>query len=255
MSTERSPDDVRGYRPQAVDAMTSHDDIEQLLPVTSWRGWLIALSALLLIGAAVLYASADARAITVTGPGRVTDGNGIRLVTATVDGQVATIDMEPGDKVAAGQVVASVTAGTQVVAQRSPNAGLVIGPLVRPGDAVNTGDWIMEIASTDADGMQALVTLNLEDGHKVSAGQPAEVFVVGSLEDPQGSMVTGKVVAISDPLRSSEVEIGLAMLQPPEGEQIVAAIKLDERLAPGSIVDVTITVSRENLLRKLLGLS
>ena len=42
------------YRSRALKAMESHEDIERLLPVTSWRSWLAAAAGLLLVVAAVL---------------------------------------------------------------------------------------------------------------------------------------------------------------------------------------------------------
>ena len=235
--------------------MESHEDIERLLPVTSWRGWLLALAGVALVAAALLYAAADSRLVTVHGSGRVSDGYGIRLVTASTTGQLAGWLVEPGDQVTANQVVAQIAAGDALVDQRTPNAGTVIGTLWRPGDPVAAGEWLMEIASTDSDGKQALVAMTVDDGMKVTEGMPATVSVTGALEESVGRTVTGTVVGRTDPLRALEVELGLALLEPPAGKQIVVAIALDEAIDAGSAVDATITVSERNLLQQLLGLS
>ena len=59
------------YRSQALRAMeSSHEEIERLLPVTSWRLWLAAVAAGLLVLAGLLYAAADSRTVTVAGDGR-----------------------------------------------------------------------------------------------------------------------------------------------------------------------------------------
>lgn len=258
MADERTPQPAPRhplFRDKAMDAMESHEDIERLLPVTSWRGWLLALAGVAMVAAALLYAASDSRLVTVQGSGRIADGYGIRLVTASTSGQVATIDVEAGDKVTANQVVATIAAGDALVEQRTPNAGTVIGSLWRPGDPVEAGDWLLEIAATESDGKQALVAMNVDDGKQVEVGMPATVTVTGALSESLGRSVDGKVTIATQPLRAIDVELGLALLEPPEGKMVVVAISLDEPIDAGSAVDATVTVSERNLLQQLLGLS
>ena len=243
------------YRAPAMHALESHEDIERLLPVTNVRSWLIALAGLLILAAAVLYAASDSRLLTVSGHGRVADGQGVRLVTSSVAGQLASFEVEEGDDVVAGQIVAYVTSGDQRVPQRTVNAGTVVGGLWRPGDPIRVGDWLMEVASSDSDGRQVLVAFTVEDGQQVREGQDAVVTVTGALNDTAGRIVNGTVLAVTDPVRATEIELGLALLIPPDGPQIVGAVEVDEALEPGSAVDVTVTVSERNLLQQMLGLS
>ena len=243
------------YRQQALQAMESHEDIERLLPVTSWRGWLVAVAAVLMIGAALLYAATDTRQVTVTGSGRIADGLGVRLVSSTVAGQISSFEVEPGDTVQAGQVVAYVVNGDARVPQRTENAGTVIASIWRPGDPVKVGDWLMEIAATQSDGRLALIAVNVDEGQRLTEGQSATVTVTGSWHEKQGRVVAGTVAGHTDPLRAVEVQIGLGLIEPPADKQIVAAIKLDEPIESGSEVSATVVVSERNLLQQLLGLS
>lgn len=252
---ESQPAPHRLYRAQALQAMESHEDIERLLPVTSWRGWLLALAGVALVAASLLYAASDSRLVKVQGSGRVSDGYGIRLVSASASGQLATIDVEPGEQVTANQVVATIASGDALIEQRTPNAGTVIGALWRPGDPIQAGDWLMEVSSSQSDGKQALVAMTLEDGGQVTEGMPATVTVTGALEESVGRTVTGTVLGKTDPLRARDVELGLALLEPTTGKQIVVAIKLDEAIDAGSAVDAAVTVSERNLLQQLLGQS
>lgn len=243
------------YRAKAMAAVESHEDIERLLPVTTWRGWLLALAGVALVAAAVLYAASDSRLVTVSGSGRVADGYGIRLVSASTTGQIASIDVTPGQVVEANAVVATIASGDKLVPQRTPNAGTVIGSLWRPGDPIEAGDWLVEISAAESDGKQALIAMTVEDGQQVELGMPASVTVTGALDDTLGRTVRGTTSGKTDPLRAVEVELGLALLEPPEGKQIVVAIALDEPIDAGSAVDATVTVSERNLLQQLLGMS
>jgi pyruvate/2-oxoglutarate dehydrogenase complex dihydrolipoamide acyltransferase (E2) component len=235
--------------------MESHEDIERLLPVTSWRSWLAAIAGLLLIVAALLYAAADSRQVTVTGEGRVADGYGIRLVTSTAAGQLASFNVIPGQKVEKDQIVAHVQSGNALVPQHTANAGRIIGLLWRPGDAIDVGTWLLEVAASESDGKQALIALDPGAGSQVAEGQSVEVTVLGALGATTGTTVPGKVVGVSEPLRAAEVEVGLALLEPPTGKQVVAVVSVDTALEPGSIVRADIIVSERNLLQQLLGLS
>lgn len=243
------------YRPQAMQAMESHEDIERLLPVTSWRLWLAAVASALLVIAALVFAAADSRAVTVSGDGRVTDGYGVRLVSATVAGQIASFAVEGGDTVVEDQIVAYVRSGDDLIAQRTANAGRVIGTLWRPGDPVEVGSWLVEVAATETDGRQVLVALPVSEGQKVAKGQPAQLQVTGTLGLTPDHLIAGEVIGRTEALRAKEVEIGLALLEPPTEKKIVVAIRTDEPLEPGSEVRATITVSQRNLLAQLFGQS
>lgn len=243
------------YRSRAMKAMESHEDIERLLPVTSWRLWLAAVAGGLLVVASVLYAAADTRAVTVAGDGRITDGSGVRLVSSTVAGQLSSYEVEGGQTVEEGQVVAYVRTGDELVPQRTEVAGRVIGSLWRPGDPIKVGMWLLEVAATETDGLQALIALPVEQGQQVREGQTAVVTVTGALGESLGKSVPGTVLGVTEPLRAVEVEVGLALLEPPTEKQIVVGIGLDEPLEPGSEVNANITISERNLLQQMLGLS
>lgn len=243
------------YRSRAMKAMESHEDIERLLPVTSWRLWLAAVAGALLVVAAVLYAAADSSTVAVTGAGRITDGSGVRLVSSTAEGQLSSFEVTGGDIVTEDQIVAYVRSGDELVPQRTEVAGRVIGTLWRPGDPVDVGMWLLEVAATETDGLQALIALPVEQGSQVREGQQASVTVTGALGDSLGTTVSGTVLGVTEPLRAVEVEVGLALLEPPTEKQIVVGIGLDEPLEPGSEVSAEVIVSERNLLQQLLGLS
>lgn len=243
------------YRARAMKAMESQEDIERLLPVTSWRLWLAAVAGGLLVVAALFYAAADTSTVTVTGDGRVTDGSGVRLVSSTVEGQLSSFEVTGGDTVVEDQIVAYVRSGDQLVPQRTEVAGRVVGTLWRPGDPVDVGMWLLEVAATETDGRQVLIALPVDQGSQVKEGQPAEVTVTGALGATMGTTYPGTVLGATEPLRAVEVEVGLALLEPPTEKQIVVGIGLEEPLEPGSEVSAEITVSERNLLQQLLGLS
>jgi biotin carboxyl carrier protein len=235
--------------------LESHEDLERLLPVTSWRGWLIAACAFMVVAAALLYAASSSRLVTVGGIGRATDPNGIRLVSATAAGQMEQYTVTVGQRVDEGQIVAYVVTGNTRVPQKTRNAGTVLDTLLRPGDPVDVGEWIVEIASTETDGKRVIVSFSEADGSRLAVGQRAVVTVSASLTDSGGTVTDGTVTGVSKSIAPLAVQIGLALREEPSGDQIVAEIELDDPIGPGSKVSADVIVSERNLLQQLLGLS
>ena len=245
-------------RRQAVTAMESHEDIERLLPVTSWRSWMLALTGLILVAAALLYAGATSKTITVTGTGRAADLYGVRLVTSTVSGQFDDFTVDSGQVVKNGQVIGYVITGNERVPQRAQVDGRVLGLAQRPGDPVSVGDWLTTIAASESDGTQVIATFDDQDGTQVQPQQQVIVTVVAALSEGvggTGTVVSGVVREVAPGMAARDVRLGLALPEEPAAEQTVAIIALDEHVDPGSIVKAEVVVSERNLLQQVLGRS
>ncbi|MDZ4249611.1 MAG: HlyD family efflux transporter periplasmic adaptor subunit [Candidatus Nanopelagicales bacterium] len=245
-------------RAQAVVAMDSHEDIERLLPVTSWRYWFIALACLLLVVAAVLYAAATYKTVTVSGTGRASDLNGVRLVTATVAGEFDDYSVTAGDTVKDGQIIGYIITVDQRVPQRAQVDGTVLGLAMRPGDPVNVGDWLTTISASSSDGKLVLATYSMADGDRLASGQKVSVTVEASLAQGiggTGTVVTGVVTELAREMDAKDVYVGLALPEQPDGDQTIAVIALDQPVSPGSIVRADVIVSERNLLQQVLGRS
>lgn len=238
------------YRAQAVQALDSTDRLDQLLPVTSLRLWLIAVAAAVLVLGGVAYAAVTPRNVTVTGGGRIVDKGGVTLVTATVPGQFGTYTVAPGSTVELGQLVGYVVSGDRKVPQRAQRGGTLLGYLLRPGDPVEVGEWIAEIARKVDDGTTALMMVDPDESAKLVEGQPVTLAVIG------GPTVPGKVGSQrSDALAPDRVQEGLGLLEPPTSPMVVVELVLDEPAPPGYEFEAVVLVSERTLLRQLLGMS
>ncbi len=238
------------YRKTAASSIENTDRLDDLLPVTSPRLWLLAVAAGALVLGLLAYAIVTPRNVTVSGGGRVVGNQGVTLVTSTVAGQFGRVHVKPETKVRAGQVVAEVITGDGPVKQRAQRNGILLGYLPRPGDPVEVGTWIAEISNRIDDGRTALMIVDPGEAGKVEAGMPVTVSVVG------GPVVRGVVGEDrSDALSADRVQEGLGMLDPPEGPRVVIALDLDEAAPRGYEIDATVLVSERTLLQQLLGTS
>lgn len=96
------------FRKVALDRLASPDQLDQLVRVTDSRGW-IALSALGLVCAVIVgwgfFGSIPTEAI---GEGILLRESGISEVISTADGQVERLEVDVGDPVAKGQIIAFI---------------------------------------------------------------------------------------------------------------------------------------------------
>lgn len=96
------------FRKVALERLSSPEQLDQLMEVTSPRGWLalVALGALLLVALTWgIFGSIPSKA---TGEGILIRQGGVSNVVATGSGQLEEIKVTVGDVLTAGQVVASV---------------------------------------------------------------------------------------------------------------------------------------------------
>ncbi|MBK6762064.1 MAG: hypothetical protein IPG68_01720 [Micrococcales bacterium] len=113
------------YRSTAVRSVESSERLDELLPVTSSRVWLLAVAAVVLVVGLVTYAAITPRNVTVSGEGRVVGKQGVTLVTSTAAGQFGRVSVAE-TAVKAGQVVAEVISGP-IHQAAAPSAGDPLG--------------------------------------------------------------------------------------------------------------------------------
>lgn len=244
------PDSSPLFRRKALQSIDSSERLEELLPVTSLRVWLLAAAAALLVLGLLAYAAVTPRNVTVSGDGRVVGKQGVTLVTATATGQFGRLHVKPMTEVRAGQVVAEVISGEKSVKQRAQRNGILLGYLPRPGDPIKVGSWIAEISNQIDDGRTALIMVNPQEAGKVKPGMPVTVTV------PGGPVVSGKIGADrSDVMAPDRVQEGMGTLEPPGEPQVVLVVRLDDVAPRGYEVQATVMVSERTLLKQLLGMS
>ena len=129
------------FRHKALQKMSSPEQLDSLLKVTTPRRW-IGLTGLLIVIAGVVVWSATASVpTTLSGPGYLLPQGGLRLVQATVPGTIAGITVGVGDHVVAGQPIGEiVTAGGKTVSVLSPETGVITEADTVKNAYVQSGD-------------------------------------------------------------------------------------------------------------------
>lgn len=243
------------FRSEALAAQESSDRMEQLLPVTSLRLWLLALGFGIVLAALVAYAAVTPRNVTVEGSGRVVGDGGIGLVTSTAAGQFGADMAKPGTKVKVGEKVAEVITASGPVPQYSQVDGLLLGFLPSPGAPIETGEWLAQVSLKVDDGKLGLISVSPDEADKVVEGMPVTVSVIGA---PGGkpSQYAGRVGKLRSPTYAPDIiQEGLGTLEPPASPRVVIEVNFDEAAPAGYEFTGVVLVSERTLLEQLLGMS
>jgi len=96
------------FRSVAMDRLSSPEQLDQVLQVTTPKGWLALLTLGGLIIVALIWGVFGSIPTKVQGTGIFISGEGVKDISAPVDGEVTIVYVSPGDMVSRGQMVARI---------------------------------------------------------------------------------------------------------------------------------------------------
>lgn len=240
--------------PASADTPDAGARLDELLPVTSMRLWLLGVAAALVIGALVAYAAVTPRNVTVETTGRVVGNNGIGLVTSTAAGQFGAFTLKSGTKVKVGDKVAEVITATGAVPQYTQVDGVLLGYLPSAGAPIALGEWIAQVSMNVDDGRMGLIAVLPEEAAKIAEGMPVTISVVTGQKTSE--TFEGRIGELRSPVFAPDiVQEGMGTIEPPSGPRVVIEVVLDEVAPGGYEFDAVVMVSERTLLQQLLGLS
>jgi hypothetical protein len=193
-----------GIRPDRSPE-TAGQRLDGLVQVTSARRWLALSMALALLSAAVLYCFFGGAPTQVAGTGFLLGPTGLDQVATPSDGTVVSVEVDAGEAIKAGQVVAVVRLPDgRMITIASQIDGEVLLALVSPGDVVEHGRSLVEVLPAGT-GREAQVFVSALQGSSVRPGMQVRVNPVNAPAAQYGSIV-GTVVSVSKvPLSSAAV--------------------------------------------------
>ena len=96
------------FRDVALDRLSSPDELDRLLRVTDTKAWIAQIAIFAIIVVALVWSYTGRLPSTVSGQGVIVRTGGVLNVVAAGSGVVAQLKVNVGDKISAGQVVATV---------------------------------------------------------------------------------------------------------------------------------------------------
>jgi hypothetical protein len=161
------------FRKEALDRLASPEQLDQLLQLTSPRGW-IALAALgLLLLFALAWGFLGTITTTVEGQGILRRSGGPVRLEAPAAGVVRYRNVQLGSSVAEGQVLMMLTPDgpgkQEPIPLRSPVAARVLGGSVKSGASVKKGAPLL-LLDPERRPMHALLYVPVGVGYQVQPG-------------------------------------------------------------------------------------
>src|SRR4051812_45782504 len=127
------------FRKEALEKLSSPEQLDQLLKVTSPRGWLALLGLGLLVGAIIIWSIFGSIPSTIKGEGLLIRGDAVQLVDTPRAGRVSKIAVNAGANIQPNQLIATVTTDSGDLEIRSPREGRVLELRVGEGSFVQMG--------------------------------------------------------------------------------------------------------------------
>lgn len=184
------------FRQAALERLSSPEQLDQLMQVTTPRAWLALLALLGLIITVVVWSFSDTIPTQVLGQGILLRGDQVTRVTAPASGLVRTVAVRPGDMIRVDQVIAQIDTldqGRFVV--RSPAAGQVVEVGLAPGGRVEAGA-AMVLLEDPAQPLQAVVYMPAATGANVRPGMEVQISPVNLKREEYG-FIRGRVRSVS----------------------------------------------------------
>jgi hypothetical protein len=225
------------YRQEALDRLSSPDQFDQLMPLTSPRAWIALGAAGLLLVAAALWAVFGTITVSVDGEGLFTRPGGVRLVSAPDNGRVRAVSVEVGQKVQKGQPllrIASSMGGETAQEVASPIAGRILAVSVRVNDNVKQGATLITLEPLEAALEAILFVPASEDAYLIKPGNSVRLL--------RGSGKGGKGFAVYGTVRS-------ASRYPIDGETLLRVLQseswVDQVSRSGPCLQVVVELEDE----------
>lgn len=170
---------VQQYRTEAMKKLSSPEQLDSLMTVTTPVNWLALGTIGVLLLSVVLWGFFGSLPVSVEGPGILLKPQALEQVVSLTNGQVVEVLVEPGEVISKGALIARIQPAdlfpkTARVDIQSSTAGTVARVVAKPGAFVSTGDALINVTSEVGE-LEAFLFLPLDQGKKVRPSMGARV--------------------------------------------------------------------------------
>ena len=212
------------FRKASLDRLSSPEQLDQLMTVTSPRGWitLIGMGCLLLV--LLLWGLLGTVPTKISSQGILISAGGVSNIILPTGGQITDIKIVPGDIIHEGEVIARIGRPDLVEAIKeartdldekkavrlleklelesrvvSPYTGRILEVKAKRGDILKAGEAILslELTGRDIEQLVGLLYLPWEEGKKIIPGMEVQVAPSVVKREEYGSIL-GRVVSVAE---------------------------------------------------------
>lgn len=178
------------YRKSALEKISSPEQLDKALTVTSAYSWIALAAVTLIVVATIVWSIIGTIPVTVTTAGIVASPVSTNAVYTPESGSVTSVLVYPGSALRIGDPVASYKTGNgDVKTICSDQVGTVTEVLAKSGDAITQGNDIIRV-SPKANSDQIIVCyVQLSDAKKIERGMQVSVSLSSAESQTYGHML------------------------------------------------------------------
>ncbi|HUY86433.1 MAG TPA: HlyD family efflux transporter periplasmic adaptor subunit [Acidimicrobiales bacterium] len=235
-SSPSSPSGGGGlFRKQAKARLEAAEKLDTMLAITSARLWIVLVTCILLITAAVAWTFLGTASATVQATGILLPSQGVLDISSSVPGVVTDLPYDVGVQVAAQESIATITnsSGSQVSVDTAVS-GTIVAQYVSPGAYVAAGQPIAEIFPLNSP-ISGIMFVSATSGKSITVGMQIDISP-STAPSAQYGTVIGRVASVSPlPLSTNSLQ------------QLVGNRPglLDEVAKLGSVLEVVASLDRD----------
>lgn len=189
------------FRQAAIERLSSPEELDQLMQVTTPKGWLALFGFAGLIVVALIWGIFGNLPTKIAGQGVLLNAGGVTPVSALISGRIRNIYVTVGDVIPEGKTIARITdeAGERERIT-SPQAGRVLEIRAAAGTVINAGSPIISLGPPSrqtSDLLEAMIYVPAEEGKKIRPNMRVEL-TPSTVERAEAGFIPGRVVSVSE---------------------------------------------------------
>ncbi len=184
------------YRKSSLERISSPDQLDTMLKISSPLSWLALLGATLIVAVAVVWAFIGRIPETITPAGLVASPGGANAVYADAAGKVTRVYVAPGDKIYEEDVLMEIETERGEPQQIISDQVGYVSQIIKPeGSAITQNSEVLRVSPNTRAQQVVVCYVATTDAQKVSRGDYAYISLSSSDSKSYGHMV-GRVINI-----------------------------------------------------------
>lgn len=184
------------YRKSSLERISSPDQLDTMLKISSPLSWLALLGATLIVVVTVVWAFIGRIPMTVTSAGIVAAPDGTNAIYSNAAGKVTRVNVAPGDKIYQGDVVMEIeTERGERQSIVSDQVGFVAQIIKPEGSTITQNSEVLRISPNTGAVQVVVCYVPTADAQKITRGDSAYISLSASDSKSYGHMV-GRVISI-----------------------------------------------------------
>lgn len=145
---------ARLYRKSALDKLSSPDQLDKALVITSPLSWLVLIGITVILAVVVTWSIKGSIPVSFESKGIIINNASASMEVSPIVGDVRTIKVKKGQDIKKGDVIMTIKkrSGTETIDIKATQSGLVNDVLVAWGDEVNKGSELIRLAPSKGKG-------------------------------------------------------------------------------------------------------